>query len=364
MSNPDNPDFSALLIAWHKRHGRHDLPWQGTQDPYRVWLSEIMLQQTQVAAVIPYYQRFLERFPSLAELANAPVEDVMGLWSGLGYYARARNLHRCAQIVMAEHAGRFPDNPDVIQRLPGIGRSTANAIAVFCFGAQAAILDGNVKRVLCRSHGIEGFPGMPAVEKRLWALAESLLPQRGSSTYIQAQMDLGATICTRSRPGCAQCPLAGVCVARSDKRIAELPAARPRKALPQREVDVLLLHDGKRILLERRPPTGIWGGLLSLPELPEPHDAQLHAAQACGCAVDRLAPLAPLRHTFTHFQLTLRPWSGEARLLPHAAENSTLCWVDFDALAAAALPTPIRKIVDDFLRCLRCGSSDATAQVP
>lgn len=361
MSNHTNPDFSALLIAWHKHHGRHDMPWQGTQDPFRVWLSEIMLQQTQVAAVIPYYRRFLERFPSLENLANAPVEDVMGLWSGLGYYARARNLHRCAQVVMAEHAGRFPENPDVISRLPGIGRSTANAIAVFCFGARGAILDGNVKRVLCRTHGIEGFPGAPAVEKRLWALAESLLPLRGSSTYIQAQMDLGATICTRSRPNCAECPLGGVCVARNEGRIAQLPAARPRKALPQREVDVLLLHEGKRILLERRPPAGIWGGLLSLPELSVQGEPQPHSALACGCAVEQFTPLAQLRHTFTHFQLTLRPWSGRAKAVPQVAENSALCWVDFDEITAAALPTPIRKIIVEFLRC---HAPETTMQAP
>jgi len=350
VPNHTNPDFSALLIDWHKHHGRHDLPWQGTQDPYRVWLSEIMLQQTQVAAVIPYYRRFLERFPSLEKLALAPVEDVMGLWSGLGYYARARNLHRCAQIIMAGHAGRFPVNPNVIAQLPGIGRSTANAIAVFCFGARAPILDGNVKRVLCRTYGVEGFPGTPAVEKRLWALAESLVPQRDSATYIQAQMDLGATVCTRSRPDCAKCPLGGICVARNEDRIVELPEARPRKALPQRELDVLLLHDGKRILLEHRPPTGIWGGLLSLPELSVQGEPQLHAALACGCIVEQFTPLAELRHTFTHFQLTLHPWSGKAKIVPRAAEISSLCWVDFDELAAAALPTPIRKIIDGFLR--------------
>jgi len=349
MAASGDETFSARLIAWHKRHGRHDLPWQGTNDPYRIWLSEIMLQQTQVAAVIPYYRRFLGRYPTLPELAVAPVEEVMGWWSGLGYYARARNLHRCARVVMERHGGEFPRHPDAIAQLPGIGRSTANAIAAFCFGARAAILDGNVKRVLCRTHGIEGFPGALAVEKTLWTLAEALLPQRDSATYIQAQMDLGATVCTRTKPRClaagTSCPLADMCVARSQGRIAELPEARPRKTLPQREARVLLLLDGDKVLLERRPPSGIWGGLLSLPELPAGADPLAHAAQALGCEVARLIALPPLRHGFTHFRLTLQPLAGEAKLLPHAAETAQYCWLGRAEIGAAALPAPIRKIL-------------------
>ena len=356
MSASGNDTFSARLIAWHRRHGRHDLPWQqdwqALRDPYRIWLSEIMLQQTQVAAVIPYYRRFLERFPTLPELAEAPLEDVMGLWSGLGYYARARNLHRCAQDVMGRHGGEFPRQPEIIAQLPGIGRSTANAIAAFCFGARVPILDGNVKRVLCRTHGIEGFPGAPAVEKTLWALAEALMPQHHPSniaTYIQAQMDLGATVCTRTRPRClaagASCPVADICVARSRERIAELPAARPRKVLPQRETRVLLLLEGGKVLLERRPPSGLWGGLLSLPELAGGVDPLAHAAQALGCKVARLIELPPLRHGFTHFQLTLRPLAGEAKLLPHAAEAARYCWLARAEIGVAALPAPIRKIL-------------------
>ncbi len=343
-------DFAALLIRWHRQHGRHDLPWQGTRDPYRVWLSEIMLQQTQVASVIPYYQRFLARFPSLAQLAAAPLDEVMALWSGLGYYARARNLHRCAQTIVDEHGGAFPRQPEAIASLPGIGRSTANAIAVFSFGARTAILDGNVKRVLCRTHGIEGFPGTPAVEKRLWTLAESLLPARAADTgtYIQAQMDLGATVCTRGKPDCATCPLAALCVAQRAGRTGELPEARPRKALPQRTVNVLLLRDGERWLFERRLPSGIWGGLLSLPEVAAPNldDPRQHAVQALGCAAGELTPLPPLRHTFTHFQLTLLPLQGRAQPLPHAAERGNLCWLTRAEIFTAALPTPIRKIVD------------------
>ncbi len=350
-SSAAQADFAARLIAWHKHHGRHDLPWQQTRDPYRVWLSEIMLQQTQVGAVIPYYARFLARFATLAELAAAPVEDVMSLWSGLGYYARARNLHRCAQIVMREHGGRFPAQAEVIARLPGIGRSTANAIAVFCFGAREPILDGNVKRILCRTHGIEGFPGATAVDKQLWQLATALLPQHAgdAAVYIQAQMDLGATLCTRSKPACqkdaAACPLARGCIARQTGRWTELPAARPRKTVPQRAVSVLVLRDGDRILLERRPPSGIWGGLLSLPELPPDTDPDAYAAQTLGCAVSAFSALPTLRHSFTHFQLTLQPLLGAARLLPQAADSARYCWLAIDALADAALPTPIRSIL-------------------
>jgi len=345
----DDKTFSGKLIAWHRRHGRHDLPWQGTNDPYRIWLAEIMLQQTQVAAVTPYYRRFLEQYPTLPELAAASVEEVMGLWSGLGYYARARNLHRCAQVVIARHEGAFPHHPDVIAQLPGIGRSTANAIAAFCFGARTAILDGNVKRVLCRTHGIEGFPSAPAVEKVLWRLAEALLPQQDCAIYIQAQMDLGATVCTRSKPRCltsgASCPLAENCVARKQGRTAELPVTRPRKTLPQRETFVLLLLDGDKILLERRPPSGIWGGLLSLPELPAGADPVAHAAHTLGCAVKCFSTLPPLRHGFTHFHLTLLPLSGTAKLLPHAAEAAGHCWLGSAEIGAAALPAPIRKIL-------------------
>ncbi len=220
--------FAPRLLAWHRQCGRHDLPWQNTRDAYRIWLSEIMLQQTQVDTVIPYYARFLAAFPDIASLAAAPVDAVMGLWSGLGYYARARNLHACAQRVVSEHGGVFPATAEQIATLPGIGRSTAAAIAAFSQGERVAILDGNVKRVLCRAFGVEGFPGSAPVEKQLWALAEALLPEAQIGNYIQAQMDLGATVCTRGTPKCAACPLAEDCVARLSDRIASLPMPRPR----------------------------------------------------------------------------------------------------------------------------------------
>ena len=340
-----NDDFAARLIRWHKRHGRHDLPWQNTRDPYRVWLSEIMLQQTQVATVLPYYQRFLERFPTLAALAAAPVDAVMALWSGLGYYARARNLHACAQAVMEAHQGKFPGDPDVIAGLPGIGRSTANSIATFCFGAQAPIMDGNVKRVLCRAFGIEGFPGGAAVQKRLWTLADELMPKRDGATYNQAQMDLGAMVCTRARPRCDACPLAEICVARATGRIAELPERKPRATIPQREATLLVLLHEQRVLLEARPPAGIWGGLLSLPELPVGAKASEWTAQRYACRVITVSPAPTLDHAFSHFRLRISPLLMDVEPRTVAMEPG-LSWTALDALANAALPAPVRRILE------------------
>ena len=339
-------DFSARLIRWHKHYGRHDMPWQNTTDPYRVWLSEIMLQQTQVATVIPYYLRFLEQFPQLADLAAAPVEEIMALWSGLGYYARARNLHAAARAVMTVHGGRFPQDPEAIVLLPGIGRSTANSIATFCFGAHAPILDGNVKRVLCRAYGIEGFPAGGAVERRLWALAEELMPTRHGATYNQAQMDLGASVCTRTKPRCEACPLSDICVARASGRTEELPEARPRKAIPRREATLLVLLDGKRVLLETRPPAGIWGGLLSLPELPAGADAKDWGERRFACKVTVVSGAPALDHAFSHFRLRITPLL--LRVKPgNAAMEPGLQWLDLADTVNAALPAPIRCILDD-----------------
>ena len=339
-------DFAARLIRWHKHHGRHDLPWQNTTDPYRVWLSEIMLQQTQVATVIPYYRRFLERFPQLDELAAAPVAEVMALWSGLGYYARARNLHACAQAVMAGHGGKFPRDPDVIAQLPGIGRSTANSIATICFGARAPIMDGNVKRVLCRAFGIEGFPGSSAVEKRLWALAAELMPTRHGTVYNQAQMDLGATVCTRSKPRCEACPLGELCVALSSGRTAELPEPKPRKTIPQRQATLLVLQDSDRVLLETRPPAGIWGGLLSLPELPADTDAREWAERRYACRVIAVSPAPIFVHVFSHFRLNITPLILQVKP-GSAAMEPGLQWLNLANTGDAALPAPIRRILEE-----------------
>ncbi len=342
-------DFARRLIKWHSVHGRHDMPWQNTRDPYRVWLSEIMLQQTQVATVIPYYERFLARFPTMATLAAAPAESVMGLWSGLGYYARARNLHACAKAVMQEHGGEFPKDAEAIAGLPGIGRSTANSIAAFCFAARTPIMDGNVKRVLTRQFGIEGFPGQPAIERELWALAESLVPNKNVDIYNQAQMDLGSLVCTRSKPRCDACPVAANCVARLQARTAELPTRKEKRVIPEREVTLLMLVQNGKVLLEQRPPSGIWGGMLSLPELPSglsaAADASDYTKSTLSCTPGKWSSLPLLTHTFTHFRLHISTCRAEVKSRPHAAEG-TQRWLAFDELADAPLPAPIRQLLN------------------
>lgn len=345
--------FAERLIAWQSRHGRHDLPWQNTRDPYRIWLSEIMLQQTQVATVIPYYARFLARFPDVATLAAAPVDDVMALWAGLGYYTRARNLQRCAQVVVEQHGGEFPASPEVLATLPGIGRSTAAAIASFAFGARAPILDGNVKRVLARIFGIDGFPGDKRVEAAMWALAETLMPgaDAGSaqvSAYTQGLMDLGATLCVRGKPDCAQCPFANECVANLTGRQRELPVARPKKAIPTRRTWMLLLLDGPAVLLERRPPAGIWGGLWSLPEAADEAALAVRANELG--AANGFARLAPLSHTFTHFKLDIEPRLAEVGVRAargsSEARDEASAWVPLDELDAYGVPAPVRKLLE------------------
>ncbi|MDR1463254.1 MAG: A/G-specific adenine glycosylase [Azoarcus sp.] len=355
------PVFSARLIDWQRAHGRHGLPWQGSRDPYRIWLSEIMLQQTQVAAVIPYYTRFLARFPNVAALAAAPVEEVMALWSGLGYYARARNLHRAAREVVEKHDGRFPATAAALAELPGVGRSTAAAIAAFANGERAAILDGNVKRVLCRAFGITGIPGERAVEERLWALAETLLPTRGEDIgiYIQAQMDLGATVCTRARPACGRCPLTGECVALASGRVAELPTPRPRKTPPRRAARMAVVILGQSVLLERRPPAGIWGGLLALPEiLPADADAETWAMRTFGLAQIRARELPPLVHAFTHFTLEITPWRIELPVPPRIVAEPAWQWLTLGQISAAALPAPVREILEGIAKSIAAVESE------
>jgi A/G-specific adenine glycosylase len=336
--------FATRLIAWQEAHGRRDLPWQGTRDPYRIWLSEIMLQQTQVATVIPYYQRFLAAFPDVASLAAAPVERVLELWSGLGYYRRAHLLHRAAVVIIAEHDGEFPIEPAALARLPGIGRSTAAAIAAFAFGARGAILDGNVKRVLARHAAIAGFPDQARVKRALWRCAEALLPQSGIATYTQALMDLGATVCLRIAPRCEACPVAHDCVARRENRIAELPAPRPKKTLPQRTLTVLLLERHGEVLLERRPARGVWAGLWSLPELEDGADPVAHCGRRFAARVAALPPLPAIEHGFTHFRLTLHPQPCAVRAWPRRQEPGLL-WLPLADVGGAALPAPIKKLL-------------------
>ena len=322
--------FARRLVRWQARHGRHDLPWQRTRDPYRIWLSEVMLQQTQVATVIPYYRRFLARFSDVKALARATLEDVLTLWSGLGYYTRARNLHAAAKVVVAEHRGRFPRTREALEFLPGLGRSTAAAIAVFAFGKREAILDGNVKRVLARHFALRGFPS----EKRLWALAESELPGKNIEIYTQALMDLGAGVCTRKRPACPACPLSKTCEAYARGKAEAYPGARPRKKRPVRKTSMLLLLREGDVLLEKRPPTGVWGGLWCFPEI-EPGSAKLTGKKS----------LAVLRHEFTHFTLDITPIvcfleTGS----PHVAEPGRI-WLSVEEAIGAAVPVPVRKLL-------------------
>jgi A/G-specific adenine glycosylase len=326
-------DFAQKLIAWQKNSGRHDLPWQRTRDPYRVWLSEIMLQQTQVAVVVPYYQRFLERFPDVQALAAADEDAVLRLWSGLGYYARARNLHAAAKELV--RCGAFPRDAGALQALPGIGRSTAGAIAVFAFGRRAAILDGNVKRVLARCFGSDAD---------LWERSESLVPARGVQGYTQALMDLGATVCTRLNPSCNRCPLAAQCVARREGRIAELPAKKSRKAVPLRTSTWLVLVSAKEVLLERRPSPGLWGGLWTFPEL-ERGSAGLWCKQHFGCVVDTPIKLELIEHGFTHFRLQAQPMLCRVQSRLPRAEEAGRVWMGIDDAAGAAVPVPVRTVL-------------------
>ena len=331
--------FAQKLVRWQRRHGRHGLPWQDTRDPYRIWLSEVMLQQTQVGAVIPYYERFVARFPEVGALAAASEEEVLELWSGLGYYARGRNLRKAARLIAKR--GSFPDSVEGIRALPGVGPSTAAAIAAFAFGRRAAILDGNVKRVLARCYGVEG--------QAQWALAEKLLPARGIEAYTQALMDLGATVCTRASPACARCPVAADCVARREGRIAELPAARKRGPLPQRRSTwLVLLHQGA-VLLERRPSRGVWGGLWALPEGPRA-EVRAYCRKNFSVEIARPQRMPVIEHGFTHFRLSIHPLRcGVRRVLPRAQAPGRI-WLDLEDAGRAALPAPVRALLSGLRR--------------
>jgi A/G-specific adenine glycosylase len=338
-------EFAERVIAWQRQHGRHDLPWQGTRDPYPVWLSEIMLQQTQVAAVIPYFRRFISRFPDVASLACADQDDVLALWSGLGYYARARNLHRAARIVVERHGGVFPGQFEAVAALPGVGRSTAAAIAVFVSGARQPILDGNVKRVLARCFGIAGFPGEKKIEKRMWELAAGLLPERDVEAYTQGLMDLGAGICTRHRPRCEACPLGDECTARRENRIAELPSPRPGKPVPEKSTVMLILRRNGEVLLEKRPEPGIWGGLWSFPEVSDVSQAATRSRDRFGASVMADGALPAIRHGFTHFALTITPVLLRVTRMEPRAQSPGHVWLTVEDAIGAAVPAPVRAIL-------------------
>lgn len=351
-----DPGFSADVIGWQKQHGRHALPWQQTTDAYQVWLSEIMLQQTQVSAVIPYYQRFLTSFPTVFALAAAPSEQVMGHWSGLGYYTRARNLHACAKRVVEEYEGRFPADTLLLEQLPGIGRSTAAAISAFSYGTVAAILDGNVKRVFARVFGIHGYPGAKPVEDAMWQRARALLPEREIESYTQGLMDLGATLCTRSSPACQRCPLQTRCVALAQNLTAELPTKKPKKKSKEKHATMLVLLYEDQVLLEQRPDSGIWGGLLSLPEVdgmreqtdadtPANSDAEIiQLAQRFG-QLEKLNPLPEFTHAFSHFKLHVTPMLVHLSQRINMIAESRYVWFEMSKLTLAPLPAPVKSLL-------------------
>ncbi|MEK6591903.1 MAG: A/G-specific adenine glycosylase [Pseudomonadota bacterium] len=339
--------FATRIIAWQKRHGRHELPWQDTRDAYAIWVSEIMLQQTQVTAVIPYYRRFLQSFPDIHTLAAASQDEVLAHWSGLGYYSRARNLHQAAQNMERDHGGKFPADYAQVLALPGIGRSTAAAICVFAFSTRRAILDGNVKRVLARYFGIEGYPGDKRVEDDLWGRAEALLPKRNIETYTQGLMDLGASVCARRRPHCGACPLNEDCVAHRRGLTDRLPATKLKKVLPHKTTVMLVLQRAGEVLLEKRPATGIWGGLWSFPEMAPGENAEVICVQRFGARVIALQVMPVLEHGFTHFHLSITPQRLRVTALAPRAGEPGHIWLPLAEARTAAIPTPVRRILCD-----------------
>ena len=341
--------FATQLIQWQKLHGRHQLPWQGTCDPYAIWLSEIMLQQTQVNTVIPYYQRFIACYPNITSLAQAPLDEVLALWSGLGYYARARHLHQAANIIVQDFQGHFPIEIDTIQSLPGIGRSTAAAISVFAYGQYHAILDGNVKRVFARYFGVERFPGEREIKDLLWKKAEELLPKSKKpepiKTYTQALMDLGATICIRHHPHCTDCPIQQRCFAFKHHRQDELPTPKPRKIPPRKAITALILIRQNNILLIKRPSSGIWGGLWSFPEMQIGENVHDYCTNHFDINVKSVMDLPILNHQFTHFKLDIHPQVCTV-LSDSQFKPGQELWIAPDKALHQAIPTPTRTLLE------------------
>lgn len=341
--------FSKKLLNWYKDHGRHDLPWQQDRTLYRVWISEIMLQQTQVITVIPYFEKFMTRFPSIRSLADASQDDVLHLWTGLGYYARARNLHKAAQVIRDEHHDLFPEDFETVLALPGIGRSTAGAILAQALNQRYVILDGNVKRVLTRLYAIEGWPGKKAIENQLWEIADALTPNKALTDYTQAIMDLGATVCGR-KSQCAKCPVSHLCEANKQDTVSLYPTPKKRKALPIKATHMLILqNEAGEILLQQRAPSGIWGGLWSLPEVDTAHyqNLALWCEQQFGFSIDE-PDLQPIfRHTFSHFHLDITPVACRLKNpVNHVMEADNRVWYNTQQPESLGLPAPVLKILN------------------
>lgn len=342
----DAASFATTILEWYRRYGRHDLPWQ-RQDAYRVWLSEIMLQQTQVNTVIPYYQNFLEHFPDLQRLADASIDEVLQHWQGLGYYARARNLHKAAGIIRDQHGGRFPETIEAVEALPGIGRSTAGAILSFAFGQHWPILDGNVKRVLARCFRVSGWYGQSDTMKQLWYLAESITPAQNSAEFNQAMMDIGSMVCLKSKPKCEACPLNNMCSSYRHHSQADYPQKKPKRARPNRRTLMLLHRHEDQVLLWRRPPSGIWGGLWSLPEVDNEAAIELWQQSFLSTVqVSKTIQKNVIHHQFTHYSLDISLAIIEFERLPeNISDADNYVWTEIGSLASYGLPTPVRKLL-------------------
>jgi len=346
--NNQNPAlFTKQLLKWFAQHGRKDLPWQTNTTPYRVWISEIMLQQTQVATVIPYYQRFMQQFPDIKTLAAASIDSVLHLWTGLGYYVLARNLHRSAQIICDEFAGRFPLGFDRVISLPGIGRSTAGAILAISDHQHQAILDGNVKRVLTRFAEVSGWPGLKEVENQLWDIAQQHTPKAQVADYTQAIMDLGATVCTRSKPACGDCPVNRACGAYQQETVTSYPTSKPKKKLPVKEsIFLMAINKDGKVLLEQRPPTGIWGGLWSFPELTQDTDVLQWCQANFNFKINEIKTWPTKRHTFSHYHLDYTPvYAKVGDTLPAIMEPQQRVWYNTQKPDARGLATPIKRLL-------------------
>lgn len=341
--------FAQVVLDWYQSYGRKTLPWQRDKTPYQVWLSEVMLQQTQVATVIPYFQRFMTRFPDVRALAAAPLDEVLHLWTGLGYYARARNLHKAAQTIVAKHQGEFPTTFEEIADLPGIGRSTAGAILSLALGQHFPILDGNVKRVLARCYAVDGWPGKKDVEKRLWQISEDVTPAKGVGQFNQAMMDLGAMVCTRSKPKCELCPLNAGCIAYANHSWPQYPGKKPKQTIPEKTAYFLLIQNHTQVWLKQRPPVGLWGGLFCFPQFSEREDLS-HWLQQKGLPEQGLQQLTAFRHTFSHFHLDIVPIWMNAVTLSGCMDEGAGLWYNLAQPPSVGLAAPVERLLQQLAK--------------
>jgi len=341
--------FARQVLDWFRVNGRHDLPWQHDPGPYSVWISEVMLQQTQVTTVIPYFKRFMMRFPDIDTLARSTIDEVLHQWTGLGYYARARNLHKTAQIISNDYQNQFPNNLESLIKLPGIGRSTAGAILTLACQQRHPILDGNVKRVLTRYHALEGWPGQVKVERELWALADQHTPFENAAEYTQAMMDLGATVCVRKKPLCEICPVSGDCLAKQQNKQQAFPTPKPKKSLPTREtIFVIMQNDQGEFLLEKRPPSGIWGGLWAFPECKKNTEIKRWIKDNLGYSVRNTFRLPVIRHTFSHFHLDIASVVVHAgKMISQIRDSGSYRWYQVEYVDEIGMPAPVKKIMEE-----------------